>query len=186
MSGAPDAARGAASLRMFYALWPGSETRALIAAAARAIACGAPARLVPAENYHLTIAFVGEVSVQQLPILQQIGASLAAASSTIRFDAYEYWPKPEVVVAAAREIPASLENCWRALHQNLANRGFALDPKRLRPHVTLARKVTQAPVPTPMSPITWRASDFCLVRSSSDGTRAAYTVVDTWPLLDEA
>jgi len=186
MSGAPDAARGAASLRMFYALWPGIETRALIAAAARGIACGAPARLVPAENYHLTIAFVGEVPVQQLPILQRIGASLGAASCTIRFDAYEYWPKPEVVVAAAREIPASLENCWRALHQNLANRGFALDPKRLRPHVTLARKVTQAPVPTPMSPITWRASDFCLVRSSSDGTRAVYTVVDTWPLLDEA
>jgi len=186
MSGAREAVRGEASLRMFFALWPGSETRTRIAAAAQAIACGASARLVPAENYHLTIAFVGEVPEQQLPVLQQIGANLGAASCAIRFDAYEYWPKPEVVVAAAREIPAPLENCWRALHQNLANHGIALDPKRLRPHVTLARKVTQAPVPTPMSPFTWRASDFCLVRSSSDGTRAVYTVVDTWPLLDEA
>lgn len=182
MSEAPDAAR----LRMFYALWPGSETRTLIAAAAQAIACGASARLVPAENYHLTIAFVGEVPEQQLPILRQIGASLGAASCTLRFDAYEYWPKPEVLVAAAREIPASLENCWRALHQNLASRGFALDPKRLRPHVTLARKVTQAPVSTPMSRFAWCARDFCLMRSSGGATQPVYTVVDTWPLLDEA
>jgi len=55
----------------------------------------------------------------------------------------------------------------------------------LRPHVTLARKVTQAPVPQAMSPIDWRVRSFSLARSDTSGARSVYTVVDTWPLLDE-
>ncbi len=186
MSGEPRAPEGAASLRMFYALRPGLDARLRMAAAAQALTWGGSVRLVPAENYHLTIAFVGAVTAGKLPVLREIGAGLRAASCTIEFDAYEYWPKPAVVVAAAREIPAALEHCWRALHQDLANHDFRLDPKRLRPHVTLARKVAQAPVLAPMSRFAWRASDFCLMRSSGGGAQPVYTVVDTWPLLDEA
>jgi len=178
--------QGAGGLRMFYALRPDLETRAKIEAAARAIAWDDPVRLVPVENFHLTIAFVGEVDDERLAELRRIGALLRAARCTLEFAAYEYWPKPAVVVAAAREIPAALESCWRALHQALASHDFRLDPKRLRPHVTLARKVTQAPVPTPMSSFSWHATDFCLMRSLGGGAQPVYTVVDTWPLLDEA
>jgi len=175
----------AAELRMFYALWPDAQLRAQIAAAAQAVPWGHSVRLVPPENYHLTIAFVGAIGAERLAVLRQIGAALRAASCTIEFDRSEYWPKPAVVVAAAREIPPALESCWRALHQALANHGFRLDPKRLRPHVTLARKVAQAPVPTPNTEFSWHASTVCLMRSSGGGAQPVYTVVDTWPLLDE-
>jgi 2'-5' RNA ligase len=186
MSGQLQGSEPAAPLRLFYALWPEPNTRSEIAASAQAIAWPDSVRLVPAENYHLTIAFVGEIRSEQLPILRQIGARLRAASCPIEFDRYEYWPKPAVVVAAAREIPPALEQCWHALHEDLTKHDFRLDPKRLRPHVTLARKVTQAPVSTPMSRFAWCARDFCLMRSSGGATQPVYTVVDTWPLLDEA
>jgi 2'-5' RNA ligase len=71
------------------------------------------------------------------------------------------------------------------LHRDLAAAGMALAPKRLRPHVTLARKAAQAIVPQAMSPFAWKAREFCLVRSETGGVQSAYTVVDTWPLLDE-
>jgi 2'-5' RNA ligase len=56
----------------------------------------------------------------------------------------------------------------------------------LRPHVTLARKVAQAPVLQAMSPFDWSARSFSLVSSDTSGAHSVYTVVDTWPLLYEA
>ena len=103
-------------MRLFYALWPGPDTRARIAEAAGVLSLGNAARLVPLENYHLTLAFVGEVSPARLAVLQQIGRDLRMAGCTIRFDAYEYWPESQVVVARAREAPVELTELSRQLH----------------------------------------------------------------------
>jgi 2'-5' RNA ligase len=172
-------------VRCFFAVWPDSSAQQRIAAVASVVQCGAGARLVRPENYHLTLAFVGEVAPPVLTVLQQIGRNLQAPTFTLEFDAYEYWPKPEVVVAAVREIPAALAEIWQRLHAELARHGLASNPKRLRPHVTLARKVTQAPVWPAMSAFQWTARNFSLVRTESVAAGAVYTVVDTWPLLDE-
>jgi RNA 2',3'-cyclic 3'-phosphodiesterase len=176
---------GAGSMRCFFAVWPDAAARQRIAAAAALVEGGDGARPVPPENYHLTLAFVGEIAAAQLAVLRQVGRELRAPGFTLAFDAYEYWPKPEVVVAAAREIPTALSEIWQRLHRDLNGQGLALAPKRLRPHVTLARKVTQAPVWPAMSPFEWRALEFSLVRSDSAAAGPVYTVVDTWPLLDE-
>jgi 2'-5' RNA ligase len=170
-------------LRLFFALRPDPMERESLADAARLLSLGRGARLVPRNNYHVTLAFVGEVAVTQVPTLQRIGAAQAAPPLTLKFDAFEYWPKPEVVVAAARTFPDALQVLWQQLHSELAVHQWALDPKRLRPHVTLARKVSQAPVLEAMSPVTWVAREFCLMRSELSAPQPAYTVVDTWPLL---
>jgi 2'-5' RNA ligase len=172
-------------MRCFFAVWPDPAARQRIAAAAAVVEGGEGARRVPPQNYHLTLAFVGEIATAQLAVLRQIGRGLRATGCKLTFDAYEYWPKPEVVVAAAREIPAALSDLWQQLHRDLNGHGLALAPKRLRPHVTLARKVTQAPVWPAMSPFEWRALEFSLVRSDTASAGALYTVVDTWALLDE-
>lgn len=170
---------------MFFALWPDAQTRARVAAAAAAVTLGSGARAVPRENYHATVAFVGEIPVADVESLRIIGRQQRAAAFAIQFDAYEYWPKPASVVAAARNIPPQLEDFWRVLHADLAAAGMARAPKRLRPHVTLARKAAQAIVPQAMSPIAWQAREFCLVHSQTGGAQSVYTVVDTWALLDE-
>jgi 2'-5' RNA ligase len=171
--------------RMFYAFWPAAEAREEFAQAARALDCGAAARAVPVADYHLTLAFVGEVPVSRVEDLRRIARELAAGACQLRFDAYEYWPKPEVAVAAARQIPAPLQSLWVSLHERLAQARFVLQPKRLRPHVTLARKVVQAPVLAPMLPVEWTPREFHLVRSTPSREHSIYTVVDTWPLLDD-
>jgi len=174
---------------LFFALWPDVDTRARIADAALALRSAGDARPVPQENYHVTLAFVGEVTMSQLAVLQQIGRAQRGAGCTIRFNAYDYWPDPQVVVAIARESPASLTLLWRQLHQDLARLQPDMNLKSphapLRPHITLARKVAQAPVLPAMSPFDWNARSFSLVRSDTGGARSVYTVVDTWQLLDE-
>ena len=135
----------------------------------------------------MTLAFVGEAPASQAAGLRQIGASQRVHSFAVRFDAYEYWEKSEVVVAAAREFPAALEQWWRQLHADLAQHHLELNPNsmRLRPHVTIARKVTQAPVLQAMSPVVWKMRAFSLLQSNTAAATPVYTVVDTWPLLDE-
>jgi RNA 2',3'-cyclic 3'-phosphodiesterase len=170
-------------LRLFFAVRPDPMERDSLAEAALSLSLGLDARLVPRNNYHVTLAFIGEVAAAELATLQRIGAAQAAPALALRFDAFEYWPKPEVVVAAARTIPDALQALWQQLHRELARHQWALDPKRLRPHVTLARKVSQTPVLQAMSPVNWVAREFCLMRSELGAPQPAYTVVDTWPLL---
>ena len=172
-------------LRLFFAVRPDPIERDWLAEAALSLSVGDDAKLVPRNNYHVTLAFIGEVAAAQLATLLRIGAAQAAPALAFRFDAFEYWPKPEVVVAVARTIPEGVQALWRQLHQELAAHGWALDAKRLRPHVTLARKVSQAPVLPAMLPVNWVAREFCLMRSELGAPQPAYTVVDTWPLLDE-
>jgi 2'-5' RNA ligase len=176
----------AQTARLFFAFWPDAPVRARLADLAGSLAAGSAARAVPQENLHATIAFVGAVPIALFERVRAIGAAQRAAACSMRFEALEYWPKPEVVVAATRTVDPGLERLWQRLHRDLAGLQLALDAKRLRPHVTLATHVAQPPPPRTVPPFEWRARDFCLVRSETGGERSVYTVVDTWPLLDEA
>jgi RNA 2',3'-cyclic 3'-phosphodiesterase len=189
-------------VRLFFALWPDPSTRAKIAAAAAAAAAtlrleDRAARRVPPENFHLTLAFLGEASMSELAALRAAAREWRGSSCTLRFDRCEYWPAPRVVaavgavpspapapavaVAVAQDSWAALSNFCRGLRRDPAAESVAP-----RPHVTLARKVMQAPVPQAMSPFDWHARSFSLVRSDPAAGGSVYTVVDTWPLLDKS
>jgi RNA 2',3'-cyclic 3'-phosphodiesterase len=173
-------------VRLFFAICPDAETRERIAAVAGALKLGPLSAPVPTANYHMTLAFVGEVPASQVATLLKIGGMQRACGFTVRFVAYEHWRKSEAIVAAAREFPAALERLWRQLHADLAQHNFALNPPHhLRPHVTIARKVTQAPVLQAMSGFLWKVQTFSLLHSNTAAARPIYTVVGTWPLLDE-
>jgi len=172
-------------MRLFFALWPDAEIGARIAAVADAAALASGSRRVPRENYHLTLAFVGEIEASRAALLQQIGHEQRAAGFTVTLDAYEYWSDSKVLVAVARQSPTGFIGLWSRLHEALSMLHRPPSHGALRPHVTLARKVAQAPVQQAMSPLLWRARHFSLVRSDTSGARSVYTVVDTWPLLDE-
>jgi 2'-5' RNA ligase len=170
--------------RLFFAALPDDAAGEALAARAVALELDAGARLVLRHNLHMTLAFLGDVPVSQLPLVRRIGDLHSGAAFSLRFDAYEYWPKPEVVVVAARTVPPTLQELWQRLHHDLKAAGWALDAKRLRPHVTLARKVSQSPVLPAMSGFVWPVRNLSLMRSTTSGVHSVYTVVDTWSLLD--
>jgi RNA 2',3'-cyclic 3'-phosphodiesterase len=171
--------------RLFFAVFPDAETRERIAAAARALELAGRARLVTAENYHMTLAFLGEVPDLKVAMVRKVGSTFRARGFAVRFDAYEYWSQAKVIVAAARELPSSLQTLWQQLQASLAKHHPARDQKPLKPHITIARQVRQAPLRQTMAPFSWKMQEFSLVRSDTGGTASLYTVVDTWPLLDK-
>ena len=173
-------------MRLFFAAFPTADVRRRMESTAAALSLPADARRVSAENYHMTLAFAGEVTAEQAAALREIGAAVRHPPFEIRFDAYEYWPKSGAVVAVAHECPQSVLQFHRALRAGFDDLGLAADPAGFRAHVTLARKITQAPVLAAMSELLWPIRDFQLVRSTRSAARSAYTVVDGWRLLDNA
>ena len=167
-------------MRLFFALWPDVDAATRLARVAASLELTSPGRLVDAKNYHVTLAFLGEVAESRLAVLRKVGGSLQAPRCSIALDSLEFWPQSRVVVAAAQETPPGLLSLWTQLHE-----ASGLPRAQLRVHVTLARKVAQPPVMQAMSPILWQATRFSLVRSETGGAQSAYTVVDTWSLLDE-
>jgi len=169
--------------RLFFAVVPDEATRGRLGAAAASLVLSSEARLVPRNNYHATVAFVGDIPAAAITTLREIGGTQAAPAFSMRFDAFDFWPKPELIVARSLSVPDSLESLWQRLHEDLARHGWAQNPKRLRPHVTLVRQVRRSPVFPTMDPIDWEARDFSLMRSDTSGQQPVYTVLDTWPLL---
>lgn len=167
-------------MRLFFALWPDGEVTRRLADAAGTLNIEGGGRFVRPQNYHLTLAFIGDVAESQLAVLQQIGRRMNASGFTVVCDSFEFWMLPQVVVTTAQETPAALHDLWARL-----NDALKLPRVPLRAHVTLARKVAQASVLPAMSPIIWRATHFSLIRSDSGAPESAYTVVDTWSLLYE-
>jgi 2'-5' RNA ligase len=174
---------------LFYALWPDVRFAKHLARAAAAVPLAGDARRVPNDNFHVTLVFIGEAAASQLPALQRIGETQRAPGFAITFDGYEYWSGPQVVAAVVRKSPAALIELSSALHRALSQSGAPPSaerpPQPLRAHVTLARKVAQAPVLQALSPIQWNVRSFSLVSSDTRGAHSVYTVVATWPLLYE-
>jgi 2'-5' RNA ligase len=57
-------------LRLFFALSPDEDVAQQFAAAASLLKVEGRGRLVSARNYHMTLAFIGEVADVQLGVLQ--------------------------------------------------------------------------------------------------------------------
>jgi 2'-5' RNA ligase len=167
-------------MRLFFALRPDDEVTLQLSHVASRLNLESSSSRVDPKNYHVTLAFVGEVAASKLAVLQQIGRSLCARRFAFSCDSLEYWQKSQVVVAASQIAPPALHDFWMRL-----NDAIGLPRERLRAHVTLARKVAQAPVLQAMSSTIWQATNFSLIRSDTGGSESAYTVLDTWPLLDE-
>jgi 2'-5' RNA ligase len=167
-------------MRLFFALWPDVDVVSQLAGVAANLPSDNSVR-VPSNNLHLTLAFVGEVARPRLAALREIGAAQRAPRFTLEIDAIEYWRESRVIVARVRQVPAVMRRLWMSLHKDL---GLSCRTPFV-PHVTLARKVTQAPVQQVMSAFEWCATSFSLILSETSGRASAYTVVDTWSLLDE-
>ncbi|MCB2127943.1 MAG: RNA 2',3'-cyclic phosphodiesterase [Rhodobacteraceae bacterium] len=124
-------------MRCFLAIALADETRAALERLQADLPLG---REVPAENLHLTLAFLDDRSVAELEALHDGLEALRLPAPRIEFAGLGVFggKRPSSLHAA---VAASAE--LRALHARIrglaAVAGFALPRERFHPHVTLAR-----------------------------------------------
>lgn len=149
-------------MRLFIALEIPEEVRAEIARNATAFEKDWTAgRLIPPENYHLTLAFLGEVPEER------IGDVIAAM---------EACPSPPPILTIEgfgrfrhkngdilwRQIRGgnTLSSLQRRLSRELRERGFALEKRPYVSHLTLARRCR---LPEDAAPISFQERSFAAV-----------------------
>ena len=169
---------------MFFALWPDDQARAAldVLAAQGAKRCGG--RRVLHENLHVTLAFIGTVSQQQIDLLRQIAAGVVGDAYELQLDRLGYWPRSRILWAGCSMAPPVHDLLVAALGESLAAAGFQLERRPHLPHMTLVRQAHCRGLPVIEQPVKWHVNGFSLVESSLQAAGAIYHTLARWPLRD--
>lgn len=125
-------------MRAFLALpLPASDAEVLEAMAER-LDVG---RAVPADNMHLTLAFIGEVPEAELAEAAEALESLAPPAFSFRLSGIQSFGNSQSghSLALAAEGGEPLRDLHDRIRSRLHGAGLPLERRRFRPHVTFAR-----------------------------------------------
>jgi len=142
------------------------------------------ARVVPRENYHLTLVFIGETSRVnearealcrvRLP-KEPIEMTFSGVGSFRQQRDYTWWVGIETT-DALKALADELALQYRAAD-------FSIESRSFKPHITLARKVsTLRPVELSAPRFSFRPDHLSLMRSINEGGRMVYTEIDSLTL----
>jgi 2'-5' RNA ligase len=102
-----------------------------------------PIRWVPVENIHLTIKFLGDVSVSNLEMLQKMLRSEASQHDPFEFSVGNLGAFPSIsrprVIWVGVEAPPELHTLQRGIETETARLGYAREKRTYSPHLTLGR-----------------------------------------------
>jgi 2'-5' RNA ligase len=167
--------------RLFFALGCPPEQRKAIAQwrSALQLRTGRP---VPAENFHLTLLFLGAMEVAQIAEICTAAAKVRVPGVALRLalDRLDVWRRAGVLVLAPEQSPPELLRLVYALEQAMLPFGFEEAPREFRPHLTLMRDY-RAPVPESTTPPEFflRADRFALFESH----KGRYRALAEWPFV---
>jgi 2'-5' RNA ligase len=154
--------------RLFLALWPEAPLRDALQAHGDAWSWPPQARRTRPERLHVTLHFLGNVDGDLLPALRR-DLQVPWEGCELRLDAPHVWPGG-IAVLEAGAVPDELAALHAALGERLRALGVAVEERRYRPHVTLARKAFGARWPREAQALRWRTGPrYRLVESLPGG-----------------
>ena len=168
--------------RLFFALWPGALLRDSLYKASRRAVYASDGKPVTASNLHMTLVFLGHVSVEAMDAVRTVAASVRGEAFHLSLDQLGYWHAPQVLWCGARETPSTANALAGLLRKRLVAAGFKPDMKEFIPHVTLARKVKHPGPLGAFGPLAWDATGFTLVRSIAGAEGSEYSPLETYAL----
>ncbi len=171
--------------RVFFALWPPPEVARQLSAVADSFAKCAGGRPTRQATVHLTLAFIGDVSLERLPDLERAARNVRAEAFDLTLDQFGLWHHSRIFWAGSSVVPPALVKLAGALSAELQTAGFTVADahRNFTPHVTLVRKAKAlgAPLP-PGQTLPWPCTKFVLVRSQLSASGASYQTLAEFPL----
>jgi 2'-5' RNA ligase len=171
------------NMRLFIAIeLPSGVREALAPLAASLVRQAGSGRPVPVENFHLTLAFIGEskrLDDVAAIMRQTVGYNahksdfsqiqLSGIGSFKGNKGYTWW-------VGFKELPA-LQKLQKTLITDLIQAGFAIQQRKFMPHVTLARSVkAKTPVALELPELIFAANALSLFSSDLSGEHPRYTL----------
>ncbi|MDG4790337.1 RNA 2',3'-cyclic phosphodiesterase [Micromonospora sp. WMMD1102] len=189
-------------MRLFVAVYPPPEAvhdivaqvhRLRIGAAARS---GVNVRLTAPSTLHVTVAFLGEVPDERLPVVEEalsrVETSGGLRAPRLRFGGGGRFGRGRFTVlwVGLRGEVDVLRRLGATVRRELRRARIPFDVRPLRPHLTLARpgeRIDPGSLDEDLSTLdgylgpSWPATELVLVRSQL-GPRPTYDRLASWPL----
>jgi 2'-5' RNA ligase len=174
-------------MRLFFGLEAPAEL-AMQIAEWRDRELGAAGRPVPPANFHITLAFVGELPAQDMEALalrvDEWVERKRPQGGSLDLNLTGYWQKPGIYWLGSNEWPEGLTRLASKLKNLSTAAGARRDRKPFQPHVTLFRNC-RLPPPAPSSAprFAFRYDHVTLFESRQGRRGMSYHPVATWDLL---
>lgn len=139
---------------------------------------------VPAYNFHVTLAFLGNVSVEQLDTLNHFFDDMPKISTfDVSLTTLGYWSKPKALWLGCQKTANEHLHLAMQAHEIAIKSGLQLEQQDYVAHLTLARKCKVKP-PWPLVPANfqWHADQFHLFESKSTPHGVCYSIIKSWSL----
>ncbi len=104
---------------------------------------GVPVRWVPVNNIHITLKFLGDVSISNLDVLKKIIEVESASHLSFEISAGELGAFPSVkrprVIWVSVQAPPELTALQRGIDNETARLGYPKEDRPFSPHLTIGR-----------------------------------------------
>ncbi len=170
--------------RLFFACWPDATVREKIVHATTDIIIP-NGRRIQAENLHLTLSFIGDVTENMAECYASAAERVSTTPFSICLQSYGHFRKPKVFYMAVPEIPAPLSQLVSNLNAALVAHGYQPEQRAYCPHVSLYRKADLFPETElqKQPDIEWRIDRFYLVESIFGAGHAIYKPIQEYKFL---
>lgn len=131
---------------------------------------------VQRDNLHLTLNFLGECSSREEKLAEEAVASIKMEPFSLKMDRIGFFSRPDGDIWwVGVEENKSLQDLQRSLSSSLAERGFKLEKRKFRPHITLGRRVITTSGTGHIEPIVSEVDSIALMLSERGDGRMIYT-----------
>ncbi|RTZ58299.1 MAG: RNA 2',3'-cyclic phosphodiesterase [Gammaproteobacteria bacterium] len=167
--------------RLFFAIYPDAATRQRLADAAQPLIT--EGKSSPADNLHLTLAFIGLADTATQRCLTEKAAQIDTPKPfNILIDQTGHFQKARILWLGPGRIPAELSTLHDDLAAAIQPCGYALENRPWTPHVTIARKYRGNASGSLKNPITLQVDTFSLMESVSSPSGVRYVELQKFRL----
>jgi 2'-5' RNA ligase len=168
--------------RLFFAIAPQRELRERLANLAQIVARATGGRPVPADNLHVTLAFLGEVARERIESLRAIGDALPRVGFALELNSLGAFPRTGVAWVAPTATSPELAALQSYLAERLAASGFPIEARPFHAHITLARRSVRRVQKVALPVERWVVDRVSLFESTPGERAPRYVEIAGWPL----
>lgn len=152
------------------------------------VALSAALDRIPARNYHMTLAFLGEVAGNRLDSLVQHADQVLAAlqpgpeDRNIRIDQTGYFAKPGIFWIGPSQWPKTLTQLAQSLQQAGNRIGCPASRQSFQPHISLIRHCKDPITPLATPDFSLPLTEVVLFESQQSRSGVQYHALESWPI----
>ena len=137
-------------------------------------------RAIDPAAFHITLAFLGNVPVDDIPRLLKLADRMAFPACSLTLDVSGRFKRARVGWLGCTEVPGLLLEFQALLVSRLGAGGFETDSRHWKPHITLYRNLRKPCANIDIEAVRWELEGFCLMQSLQDRNGVSYRSIGRW------